>query len=101
DDLLERPVGDALAVGEAAADDDARPRLDLRDELADEPRLADPGRADHGRDEAVAGLHPRVEAAPQRGQLAPPTHHRGARAPAQAQAVGREPPDPPRAHAAG
>jgi hypothetical protein len=42
DDLGERPVRDAFPVGEAAADEDAR--LRALDQLAREPRLADPGR---------------------------------------------------------
>jgi hypothetical protein len=52
DDLGQRPVGDPLAVGEAASDEDAR--LRALDELAHEPRLADPGRADDGRELRLA-----------------------------------------------
>ena len=44
DHLGERPVGDALAVGQAAAGEDRR-ALDAREELAREPALADAGLA--------------------------------------------------------
>jgi hypothetical protein len=44
DHLCERPVGDAFAVREGAADQDARP-LDAVHEFAGEPALADPGLA--------------------------------------------------------
>ena len=42
--LDDRPVGDPLAVGEAAAADDRR--VDRRQQLRDQPRLADAGVAD-------------------------------------------------------
>ena len=44
DHLGERPVGDALAVGKRAADEDAR-LFDALEELAREPALPDPGLA--------------------------------------------------------
>ena len=44
--LDDRPVGDPLPVGQAAAAHDAS--LDRRERLRDEPRLADPGVADDG-----------------------------------------------------
>jgi hypothetical protein len=47
-DVQEREVGDALAVGRTAADDDPRPSLDLVERLADQPRLADTGHAEDG-----------------------------------------------------
>ena len=47
DHLDHRPVGDPLAVGEAAAADDSGRRADARNS-AGEPRLADAGIADHG-----------------------------------------------------
>ena len=53
--LDDRPVGDPLAVGEAAAADDRR--LDRRQELRGEPRLADAGIADD-RDQLAALLGP-------------------------------------------
>ena len=43
DHLDHRPVGDALAVGEAAAADDRAPSSES-EELGDQPRLADAGR---------------------------------------------------------
>ena len=44
--LAERPEGDALAVGRAAADEDGRRACGLRNQLAREPRLPDAGLAD-------------------------------------------------------
>ena len=44
--LHHRPVGDPLAVGQAAAADDRR--LDRGEELGRQPRLADAGIPDHG-----------------------------------------------------
>src|SRR6185312_9613763 len=45
--LGERPVGDAVAVGEAAPDQGRSAFSLVGDHLADEPRLADPRLADH------------------------------------------------------
>ncbi len=56
-DFDDRPVGDPLAVGEAAATNDAD--AGLGDHLGRESRLADPGRAEHG-DELAAHLCPRA-----------------------------------------
>ena len=42
-----RPVGDALAVGQAAADEHVRRREPL-DELGEQARLPDPGGAEQG-----------------------------------------------------
>ena len=53
DHLDHRPVGDALAVGKAAAAHDAR--VDRRERLGHEARLADPGLADD-RDQLAARL---------------------------------------------
>ena len=53
--LDDRPVGDPLAVGKAAAAHDRR--LDRSQELRDEPRLADAGIADD-RDQLAALLGP-------------------------------------------
>ncbi len=56
-DLDHRPVGDALAVGEAAAAHDAC--VDLRQRLRDEPRLAHAWIAHHGHELAArAGTRP-------------------------------------------
>ena len=54
-DLADRPEGDPLAVGEAGAAHDPRPRPDPRDELRGEPRLAHARLADD-RDQAAAPL---------------------------------------------
>ena len=48
DDLRQRPVGDPLAVGEAAADDHARPTARGGEQLTDEARLANPRLTDNG-----------------------------------------------------
>ena len=56
--LDHRPVGDPLAVGEAAAADDAAPRARPSD-LRDQPRLADAGLADD-RDQLAALLGQRA-----------------------------------------
>ena len=51
EDLAERPVGEAGAVGGAAPDPEGRllrPRAGLHRQLAQQARLADPGLADHG-----------------------------------------------------
>ena len=46
--LAQRPEGDAVAVGEAAAANDARARAGTGDHLARQPRFADAGIADQG-----------------------------------------------------
>ena len=69
DDVGEREVRDALAVRRAAADQHAGLRLDGVDELAREPRLADPGRADDRRERAGASGDRRVECAPELVEL--------------------------------
>ena len=53
-DLDERPVGDALAVGEAAAAQDVRRVADALEEVGDEARLPDARRAEE-REEAAGG----------------------------------------------
>src|ERR671922_94050 len=58
EDLAERPERHAVAVGKAAAlapVDELRPRVDLREELVDEPALADARHADE-RDELRRAL---------------------------------------------
>ena len=54
EDLDERPVGDALAVGEAAAAEDVGRVADALEEVGDEARLADPGRAEQREEPARA-----------------------------------------------
>jgi hypothetical protein len=48
DDLGDRPVGDALAVGQAAAAQDGGPFADVRQRLVHQPGFAEPGGAQHG-----------------------------------------------------
>ena len=69
-DLPEWPVRDPLAVRQAAPDDDPSSASDASEELAGEPRLADPGSADQ-RAELRQSLRNRaVECAIEVGQLA-------------------------------
>ena len=79
DDLAEGPEGDALAVGDAPADDDRRLFGGVRGELLREPRLPDPGRAEN-REHVQRARHQR----PARTPLAEPgrARIRGRRAPA-------------------
>ncbi len=58
-DLDERPVGDPFAVGEAAAAEDVRRVAYPLEEVRDEPRLADPGRAEQ-REEPTRAVRDRV-----------------------------------------
>ena len=58
-DLDERPVGDPFAVGEAAAAEDVRRVAYPLEEVGDEPRLADPGRAEE-REEPARAVRDRV-----------------------------------------
>ena len=76
-DLDNRQVGDAFAVGRAAAPDHGRP--DRRTELGGQPRLADAGLADH-RDELAAPIGPHeVPALPEECELRLPSDERSAR----------------------
>ncbi len=52
--LDERPVGDPVAVGEAATAQDVRGVADALEEVGDEARLADAGRAEEGEEPAGA-----------------------------------------------
>ncbi len=74
DDLDDRPVGDALAVGEAAAADHRR-AVDPAQELGDEPRLADACRPQDREEMAGALAGDVVEGVPEEVQLAVSPHH--------------------------
>jgi hypothetical protein len=50
-DLLQRPKGDALAMGEATTLEDNRSRSDLRDHLRGKARLPEARRAKHGHEQ--------------------------------------------------
>lgn len=68
--LGERPVGHTLAVGEAAARTDRDRRVESRQELEHQPRLAHARGAEHG-DEVARALRGRqVERVPERHLLA-------------------------------
>ena len=60
DDLDDRPVGDPLAVGKAAAANHAHPGLG--DHLGRQPRLSDPGRPEHGHQLAARSSRARSQA---------------------------------------
>ena len=75
-DLDQRPVGDALAVRKAAADDHRRLRLDSGDELLEDPGLADPRGACDGDEHAAAAVDGPAETGVQHPQLGPPAHQR-------------------------
>src|SRR5207245_1853818 len=71
--LSQRPVGHALAVGEAAAAvpvDDLHESVDVLLELPGEARLADPGDADDGDEVRLFLLGARVEELLEQAQLA-------------------------------
>ena len=69
DDFRERPVRDALAVGQAAAAQHRRLGADLPRELLHEARLADPGFAEHGQEMTLPGLDDALEGVEQRAVL--------------------------------
>jgi hypothetical protein len=74
-DLLHRPEGDALAVGQTAASQHDSLVLDGRQELLDESRLPCAGRPQHG--EQVAGpiSNAPLEVVLQQRSLALPSNH--------------------------
>ena len=99
-DLDQRPVGDALAVRKAAADDHRRLRLDSGDELLEDPGLADPRGACDGDEHAAAAVDGPAETGVQHPQLGPPPDQRH-RGPARVAALsGRPAPPPPTSEAA-
>ena len=74
DDLDDRPVGDPVAVGETPAAHDRRP-VDRRQELRDQPRLPDAGRAQDGEEIAGAFAGDVVEGVAEELQLAVSADH--------------------------
>jgi hypothetical protein len=77
--LPERPVGDPLPGREAAPPEDGRGlghRLHEPDELERQPRLADPGRPEHGDQPRPPGLDRLVEERDERQKLPVPPDHR-------------------------
>ena len=76
DDLGHRPVGDALAVGQAAAAQHGRPREGGHG-LADQPGLAHAGLAEHGQQVAAAGADDPLVHPGEQAQLGLATHDRG------------------------
>ena len=69
EDLAQRPVGDALAVGQAAAGEHVRLAVQVSCNLEGEPRLADAGRAEHRDEPAAPSQNRLVESAPYSGEL--------------------------------
>ena len=76
DDVGQRPVGDAVSVGDATAQDSRRLVADALEQLAHEPGLADPRRAHHRADPARGRLADRCEQSPQLAQLGVAAHER-------------------------
>ena len=76
DDADERPEGDALAVGEAAAAQHEPVFADARHELLDESRLADARVGEQGHEAAAALLDGGPECGLDRRQLLPATDER-------------------------
>jgi len=97
-DLHEGPVRDALAVGQAPAPEDPAPVGGPAGELLDETRLADPGRAQHGEQQAgpFAGRAP--ERALQQLQLVVPADHGRVQVPFERLHVGQHLDQPVRPH---
>jgi hypothetical protein len=87
DELGQRPERDPVAVGEAAARGHRRVRTHLGDELRDEPRLADSGRADHGDEPALAAIRACRELVAEHRELVTPADER--RVPTAGERVGR------------
>ena len=80
DDLRDGPVGDAVAVGEAAALEGTR-AVEAAEKLRDEPRLAHPGRPDDRDQPAGAGLDRLRERVAQGAKLLLAADHRHRREP--------------------
>ena len=76
DDLADRPVGDALSVGEAATTQHGHTVSDAADQLVDQARLPDPGSAEEGEQVHCSLSRGALERLPQRGQLALPAYQR-------------------------
>ena len=79
DDLRDRPVGDALTVGEARSAQDRRPIGYPGRKLGDESRLADPGVADDGDEPKAGGRRPELALEPRELVLTAPERARGRR----------------------
>ena len=92
-DLDERPVGDPLAVREAAAAEDVGRVADALEEVRDEARLADPGRAEQREEPARAGRRrrprSRARAAGARASVRRAASRGGARWPADSASTSR------------
>ena len=80
--LDEREVGDALAVGERATASDRGDAGNVVEEVRDEPRLPDAGRADHREEPARPGGDRVVEVGPQPRSFALAPDHRALELPA-------------------
>ncbi len=81
DGLCDRPVGDALAVGETASPQDERPIADLVEDLQDEARLPDARLAKDGDQPAGPFGDRSLERIDDRSQLGVSADHRGIQSP--------------------
>ena len=90
DEVSERPVRDSLAVGEASSGEDGGLFVDARQQLLDEPRLADPRRPDDVDHAALARpdrlLERRAQAAQLLHRVRPSAHRAAWRRPARLRA---------------
>ena len=78
DRLGDRPESDAVPVGKAAPGEHGRAFARAREKLRREPRLADPGVTDHGRQAGGASGRRRVEGLEERLELGRPPDEAGA-----------------------
>jgi hypothetical protein len=76
-DLNERPVGDALAVRQATADQNTRAAAERCNGFAHQARLADPRRPEHRRKFAARRSDSAVECRLERRELASAADERG------------------------
>ena len=88
--LHERPPGQPVAVGQAAAGRDGRRAVDRLQDLGHQARLADPGGAEHGEQLARAIGDRLMESVEQPPPLALAADHRRARALSPPPRVGRD-----------
>ena len=98
--LHERPVRDPLAVRERAAPRHRGDAVDVLEDVRDEPRLADPGRADQREQTAAARRDHVLEVRAEPRALALAAHHRALEAACDADRAGVQAVQPVRRHLA-
>ena len=98
DEVSERPVRDSLAVGEASSGEDGGLFVDARQQLLDEPRLADPGRPDDVDHAALARPDRLLERRAQAAQFPIASDHRRIEPPGEGRRAREHAEQAPRAH---